>query len=124
MAKAAIPHNSIGKTLKTARERRGLSLQQTAEKAGIDPTLLSRMERGVVRDVKLTTLASLAATLTFSLDDFATEAKLLPRKRYIGPDGIADADIAPLVVEAALLHERLVKLQKRGVTLSRTKAPN
>ena len=121
MAKAAIPYNSIGKALKSARERRGLSLQQTAEKAGIDPTLLSRMERGVVRDVKLSTLAALATTLTLSLDDFATEAKLLSRKRYIGPDGIGDAELAPIIAEASSLHARLVKLQRRASELSRTK---
>lgn len=121
MAKAARPPNHIGNALKTARERRGLSLQQTAEKAGIDPTLLSRMERGIVHDVKLTTLASLARTLTFSLDDFATEAKLLPRRRYIGPDGLADADLAPIVAEVSRLHARLVQLQKRTADLGRVK---
>ena len=121
MAKAANSQNHIGKALKAARERRGLSLQQTAQRAGIDPTLLSRMERGIVQDVKLTTLASLATALTFSLDDFATEARLLPRKRYVGPDGIAVADLAPIVAEASSLHARLVKLQKRGADLSRIK---
>ena len=121
MAKVAISQNRIGKALKASRERRGLSLQQAAEKAGLDPTLLSRMERGIVQDVKLKTLAALAKALTFSLDDFAVEASLLPRKRFVGPDGLCEADLEPAISAAAGLHERLLKLQKHATELRRPK---
>ena len=119
MAQAAISQNIIGKTLQASRERRGLSLQQTAEKAGIDPTLLSRMERGLVRDVKLTTLASLATVLAFSLDEFAVEARLLPRKRYIGPDGVGEAELAQVADQAESMLKTLRQLTKRASQLKR-----
>lgn len=80
------------------------------------PSVLSRIESGVVKDVKLTTLASLARILKFSLDDFAHEAGLLPapKGRRLAPVGLSADDLAPLADALADASRRLDDLKKRA----------
>jgi transcriptional regulator with XRE-family HTH domain len=57
---------AIGVAVKRMRERRGLTQVQLAEMAKMHPMSLSKLERGVVRDVKFTTLWSIADGLSRS----------------------------------------------------------
>jgi transcriptional regulator with XRE-family HTH domain len=59
---------TIGKRLREARLRRGLMQVQLAEALGIDQSLISEYERGVVR-VHGSLLAGLAKTLKVSADE-------------------------------------------------------
>lgn len=92
-----------------------MSLQRAAEGAGISASVLSRIESGVVRDVKLTTLAELAKVLRFSLDDLAAEAGLLPTKaRKLAPTGLTADDLAPLSDALAEVRRVLDDLGRRA----------
>lgn len=80
---AADEERRIGRRLRTLRERRGLTGKDVAQRAGIAPMSLSRIELGY-HDVVLPTLAKLLAALGAFWDDLAvseeTEAKPRPRR--------------------------------------------
>ena len=78
--------------------------------------MLSRIESGVVKDVKLTTLATLAKVPDFSLDDLAAEAGLPPRGkgRRLAPLGLTADDLAPLADALAEASRRLEALERRA----------
>jgi transcriptional regulator with XRE-family HTH domain len=57
---------AIGLAVKRMRERRGLTQAQLAELAKLHPMHISKLERGVVHDVKFTTLFSIADGLSRS----------------------------------------------------------
>ncbi len=105
----------IGKALRLARERTGLSLQRAAKDAKISASMLSRIETGVVRDVKLTTLIELAKVLRFSLDELAADAGLLPgRARRLAPTGLSAEDLVPLADALAEARRALQALERRA----------
>lgn len=60
---------SIGVVLAEARSRKGLSLQALARAAKVDPSLISRLERGKVLDVRVSVAARLCGALGLRLDD-------------------------------------------------------
>lgn len=45
----AFPAESVGRVIRSARQRRGLSVRKLAQQLGIDPSYLSRIERGQKR---------------------------------------------------------------------------
>lgn len=55
---------AIGLAVKGMRERRGLTQERLAELAKMHPMHISKLERGVVRDVKFTTLFGIAEALS------------------------------------------------------------
>ena len=59
---------SFGETLRLLRERHGWDQQTLAQHAGIDASVVSRLERGLQTDFKVSVLITLARTLTVSLD--------------------------------------------------------
>ena len=58
---------AIGEVLKRARERKGLTQRQLAEKLYVDPSLVCRWEKGQ-KKVPLVTLVQIAEILELSLD--------------------------------------------------------
>ncbi len=54
--------SAFGRVLREQREARGLSQEATAEKADVDRTFISQLERGI-RRATLTTLCKLAGAL-------------------------------------------------------------
>jgi transcriptional regulator with XRE-family HTH domain len=64
----------LGEILKTARERRGLSLYALAEKSGVDRGLLWRIEQGQVNNPKAENLSRIAEALGLSLTDVYAKA--------------------------------------------------
>ncbi len=68
--------NNFGKTVKTARKRRGLTLKQLAERVGSSASTISRFENGSLA-IELKTFLSIAAELEFSVSltrDFGADA--------------------------------------------------
>lgn len=59
---------SFGTTLRLLRERHGWDQQTLAHHAGIDASVISRLERGLQTDFKVSVLITLARTLSVSLD--------------------------------------------------------
>jgi transcriptional regulator with XRE-family HTH domain len=58
----------IGKNLKDARYRAGLTQQELADKAGVTQTTVARIERDAVEPV-VTTVRKLAAALGITISD-------------------------------------------------------
>lgn len=72
--------NIIGKTIKELRSKRGLTLEEVAEKSGCTPGFLSQLERSKAAP-SVTTLYSIAEALGVKVTDFL-------------PDGINPAKIS------------------------------
>jgi transcriptional regulator with XRE-family HTH domain len=77
-------HAAYGRALREIRAIRGISQERLARTAGLDPTYVSGIERGV-RNPSLTNLLKLAKTLDVTLEDLAARAETLiegsPRHR-------------------------------------------
>jgi transcriptional regulator with XRE-family HTH domain len=83
--------HSVGHRLRVLRSRRGLSARELAERAGISPQSLSRIERGR-HDVVFSTLQRLLAAMNLGLSDLAA---------------LADDEVEPRQVRAALVASGL-----------------
>lgn len=66
-----LPH--IGARLKAFREHAGLSQQELAVKAGVSVSMVSHIEQGQKKDVKLSTLVTLAEALGVGVGRLAVE---------------------------------------------------
>ncbi len=62
----------IGRRIRELRESRGLTSKEVAERAGVTPQSLSRIEHGR-HNVVFTTLRRILAAMGYSLKDLATE---------------------------------------------------
>lgn len=69
-------HVAYGRALRELRAIRGMSQERLARLAGLDPTYVSGIERGV-RNPSLTNLLKLAKTLEVTLEDLAARAETL-----------------------------------------------
>lgn len=83
--------HSVGHRLRLLRSRRGLSARELAERAGISPQSLSRIERGR-HDIVFSTLQRLLAAMNLELSDLAA---------------LTDGDVEPRQVQAALVASGL-----------------
>jgi len=59
---------SLGKSVRTRRESAGLTQEQLGDKAGLDPTYISGIERGV-RNPSLLSIERLARALGVSISE-------------------------------------------------------
>lgn len=59
---------ALGERIKQRRAHRGWSQGELARQAGIDPSLLSRIESGATDDPRMFTLMALARALQCSID--------------------------------------------------------
>lgn len=66
----------LGEAFAARRQRLGLSQNAVAAKAGLDSTVVLRLERGAKGGIQFTTVCRLAAALGLSLDRLATAAGL------------------------------------------------
>lgn len=57
-----------GELIRQLRERRGWSQRELALAAQVDPSVVSRLERGLQDDVKLSVVVALARVLDVSID--------------------------------------------------------
>lgn len=58
-----LDHNNLAASLKAARDRNGLSLQQLAERCGLELSTLWRIEEGKTRDPASSTLRKIEQAL-------------------------------------------------------------
>jgi transcriptional regulator with XRE-family HTH domain len=82
---------SVGHHLRLLRARRGLSARELAERAGISPQSLSRIERGR-HDIVFSTLQRLLAAMNLDLSDLAA---------------LGGSEVEPRQVQAALIASGL-----------------
>jgi transcriptional regulator with XRE-family HTH domain len=60
-------------TLRQLREARRWDQQTLAQSAGVDPSVISRLERGIQEDLRASVLVSLARALHTSVDSLLAE---------------------------------------------------
>jgi Zn-dependent peptidase ImmA (M78 family)/transcriptional regulator with XRE-family HTH domain len=99
----------VGARIRALREARGLQAQEFAAAIGLDPTIVSNIERGV-RAVKTSELTKMARALRVSPLAILDEASLLARMpiaaRALGVD-VADSSVYEQLTGLAELHEVL-----------------
>jgi transcriptional regulator with XRE-family HTH domain len=108
---------TIGAALRRARERRKLTLQQAADQVRISPSVLSRIENGLIAEPKLRLVARLAEVLSFSLDDIAWEVGYVEQpasKRRLTSDGLDESDLVPIVEALRQLKHMIEALRTRA----------
>jgi DNA-binding XRE family transcriptional regulator len=66
--------NVLGARLREERERRGMALREMARRAGVSPSLISQIERGLVAP-SVGTLYAMTAVLGLVMDELFREAK-------------------------------------------------
>lgn len=81
-------------TLRTIRQERGLDQKALADKANIDPSILSRLERGLQTDLKASILVAIARALNVSIESLLSgEARPEPKETSI--DYLKSLDLIP-----------------------------
>ncbi len=78
-----------GNSLRSLRESRGWSQRALAERAAIDSSVVSRLERGLQDDVDASILVRLARAL-----DAPVDALLVPEQQYRGGDLTGELAVA------------------------------
>jgi transcriptional regulator with XRE-family HTH domain len=62
----------LGQALRALRTRAGMTQEQVAERLGVDPTFVGRLERGQ-RGARWRTIRRILAAVDASVSDFASE---------------------------------------------------
>lgn len=78
---AEVQAKKIGRRLKTLREKRGIKSKELAERTGITPQSISRIENGK-HDVSLTTLQKILTVMGYELKDLAYDETELEEKSF------------------------------------------
>ncbi|MCT3282882.1 XRE family transcriptional regulator [Lactiplantibacillus pentosus] len=60
----------IGKIIRQRRQQQGITIEQLAEQSNVSISLISRLERGKVNNIKIQSLSAIAETLDLKLADF------------------------------------------------------
>ena len=101
----------LGRQIRTARELRGLTQEKLAERAGINNSFLSQVERGL-KAPSLKTLHAIATELEVGLDQlFANEETTTP--------ALVEQEVAALLEAVPVESQKdLVDLLRVGVQLT------
>ena len=67
---------NIGRIVRERRQAKGMTIEQLAEKADVSVSLISRLERERVDNIKLANLAAIANELQLQLADFFRDSRL------------------------------------------------
>jgi len=70
----------LGQALRALRKRAGMTQEQVAERLGVDPTFIGRLERGQ-RGAHWRTIRRILAAVDASVRDFASEIDAAERSR-------------------------------------------
>lgn len=114
----------LGRVLRGARARAGLTLQEVAQAAGISTSALSKIENGQV-EVKFATLMRLSAALSLSLDNLTAlpppsrvaGARVVTRRDAAVPHSNAEYDYGLLGAELAAktMLPSVITIKARGI---------
>lgn len=98
---------SLGRAIKHARTRRGLTQAQLARALGIQQNVLARLEDGGRADPRLSTILAITQALGISIDALVVEAGL--SKQPLRPD-VARELLATTALAARRAREQLADL--------------
>jgi transcriptional regulator with XRE-family HTH domain len=101
-----------GETIRHLRGARGLTMVDLARAAGIDHAVVSRLERGLQRDLTVSALVGLARALGVAVDTLL----VAPPPTGVGSDGV----IGELRVAVAALSAMPERQQRHAAALLRT----
>jgi XRE family transcriptional regulator, regulator of sulfur utilization len=73
----------LGQALRALRKRAGMTQEQVAERLGVDPTFVGRLERGQ-RGAHWRTIRRILAAVDASVSDFASEIDAAENSRRRG----------------------------------------
>jgi transcriptional regulator with XRE-family HTH domain len=88
------PHSTVGQKLRAIREEKGLSLRSVARAAKVDPSYLSKLERGLTTALRPERLDALADALQVDLSSLGTH---VDQGTGVVPDSGGLADRTPKV---------------------------
>lgn len=100
---------SIGRLLRAARERVGLSQSALAQRVGIAANHLTRLENEEKSHPRFETVARLAVELGLSLDDLSSACGFSPSRRLTGSGAAASLAV---LNELRALAKRLDQIRK------------
>src|SRR3989338_2373305 len=80
------PGTKIGRYIRYQREKRSWPLREYAEKAGVTPSFLSRLETGNYKSLSLEILKKLADGFTIPLYEFLHKCQIVQADRISLPD--------------------------------------
>jgi transcriptional regulator with XRE-family HTH domain len=92
--------------LRAARERVGISQADLADRVGLAPSHLSRLESGEKESPRFETVSRIAAELGLSLDDVASELGLRKASHMSSEDGLEAARLATTLLDVKRRLER------------------
>ncbi|CDN23466.1 helix-turn-helix domain-containing protein [Lacticaseibacillus rhamnosus] len=100
---------NIGRIVRERRQAKGMTIEQLAEKADVSVSLISRLERERVDNIKLANLAAIANALQLQMADFFRDPRLQTAKVVELLDYLAEQPEKKRE-DAAALMLRLMKL--------------
>lgn len=104
----------LGPELKRRREAAAISVNALADRIGVSPSTLRRIEDGEIADLRFAMLVALARELRFGLDDIAAAAGLLERDRPLAPRGLGARDLDEVSRLSGELASAIAALKKRA----------
>ncbi len=96
-----LDYKSIGKRIKIARIRFGITQERLAEKIGLSPTHMSNIETGTTR-VSLTTIVCIANALNVAVDSLLCDSVVHSKVQF-------ESDIADLLEDCDDYEIRVIK---------------
>lgn len=102
----AAEHDSVGATLRAARQARSMSLQELAAQAGVSVGMISQIERGRANP-SMRVLAALRRALNISFQELFGEAGDDPPDTADDPDFVRRAADRPIIDLGSLQKELL-----------------
>jgi transcriptional regulator with XRE-family HTH domain len=97
-------------TLRTLREAKGWDQQRLALAAGVDASVISRLERGLQVDLRASVLVNLARGLDISVDALLIDPPQQAQSVLVAELSATLTDIAPL----SKTHQRQIAAMLRG----------
>lgn len=97
----------IGKIIRNRRQQQGITIEQLAEQSNVSISLISRLERGKVDNIKLQSLATIADTLHLKMTDFFRDPLLQSQNVVALLNYLSDLSVEKREEAAALILKLL-----------------
>jgi transcriptional regulator with XRE-family HTH domain len=116
---------TLGVLIQEARDRLGLSQAEVADRCGLAPSHVSRLESDEKVDVRFKTIARIAAVLGLSLDDLSASLGYGGTISAHDPHSIAIGERVLIAEKLAVLKKTLAAAQSDiSSTISGLRTPN
>ena len=112
-----------GQSLRSLRQARGWDQKTLARKAGVNPSVVSRVERGLQDNLKVSVLVAIAKTLDTPVDALLVTYRQAVPSEPVQELAVALSEVTALSAEhqrfmAALLRGGIAALREQGIDRS------